>query len=97
MQLSNIQILRGVAALFVVIFHAGVSERTFGFTSVVGEIYRPFGASGVDCFFVISGFIMIYVQQHKKRSAAKFLKKRLKRIVPLYWFHLTIYILGSSH
>lgn len=40
------------------------------------------GQFGVDLFFVISGFIMCYVTE---RGNQGFLRKRIARIVPLYW------------
>lgn len=48
-----------------------------------------FGMAGVDIFFVISGFIMVYVT-HKWQSSAgrhipKFICARALRIYPLYW------------
>ena len=42
---SDIQVLRGIAVLAVLLFHA--SERIF-----------PLGYLGVDVFFVISGFVV---------------------------------------
>ncbi|MBN3768763.1 acyltransferase [Burkholderia sp. Se-20378] len=42
----------------------------------------PFGQAGVDVFFVISGFIMSVVAPREGRA---FLRRRLIRIVPLYW------------
>ncbi|KUZ77117.1 acyltransferase [Burkholderia ubonensis] len=42
----------------------------------------PFGQGGVDIFFVISGFIMSLVAPREGRT---FFRKRLIRIVPLYW------------
>ncbi|WP_052007145.1 acyltransferase family protein [Burkholderia paludis] len=42
----------------------------------------PFGQAGVDVFFVISGFIMSWVAPDEGRA---FFRKRLIRIVPLYW------------
>ncbi len=42
----------------------------------------PFGQAGVDVFFVISGFIMSEVAPRECRA---FLRRRLIRIVPLYW------------
>jgi len=42
----------------------------------------PFGECGVDVFFVISGFIMSHVAP---REGNDFLRKRLIRIIPLYW------------
>lgn len=41
----DIQVLRGLAVLSVVLFHAT-------------EIYFPLGYLGVDVFFVISGFVV---------------------------------------
>ena len=63
----SIQSLRGIAALFVVISHL----------SFIG-----IGAFGVDIFFCISGFIMMYVTS---KDTEHFLVKRLIRIVPLYY------------
>jgi peptidoglycan/LPS O-acetylase OafA/YrhL len=51
------------------------------------------GDSGVDIFFVISGFIMLYVNyNYFQQSGApqRFIVKRLVRIVPLYWVLTTI-------
>ena len=47
-----------------------------------------FGASGVDIFFPISGFVMAvttYKRWGQAGVAADFLLRRLIRIVPLYW------------
>ena len=48
--------------------------------------YAPRGAAGVDLFFVISGVIIGKVMQG--RSAAEFMRARLLRIYPIYWFNL---------
>ena len=53
------------------------------------------GANGVDIFFVLSGFIMAYIQHNKKLSPTNFIKQRIIRIYPLY-FILTIFILLIS-
>jgi exopolysaccharide production protein ExoZ len=68
----GIQLLRFVAAFFVVLTHS-LGEY---------EWLKPFGSFGVDIFFVISGFI-IYVITDK--DAKYFFIKRLIRIVPMYW------------
>ena len=49
----------------------------------------PFGAFGVDVFFVLSGFIISYITEADTRY---FILRRVVRIVPLYWF-FTICIL----
>lgn len=69
-KLRSIQVLRGIAAMAVVVYHA--TGYRFGV-----------GAAGVDLFFVISGFIMAHVSQG--RSSGDFMLDRLWRIVPLYF------------
>lgn len=64
---DSIQTLRGIAALFVVLEHVR---------------FLNCGAFGVDIFFCISGF-MIMFSTHKSTEA--FLRKRLIRILPLYY------------
>ncbi|GGD43107.1 acyltransferase family protein [Aureimonas glaciei] len=81
--LNSIQSLRAIAALLVVAFH--VSDGAF-----------VTGAAGVDIFFVISGFIMGTVGV--RETPLTFLKKRVVRIVPLYWavtlFMCTVSLFG---
>ncbi|MEO7335200.1 MAG: acyltransferase [Caldimonas sp.] len=81
----GIQYLRGLAALMVVWHHA---------FNYFGGPPSSFGATGVDIFFVVSGFIMAHSTRHfdaagdRARQAAGFLAKRLIRVVPLYWIAL---------
>ena len=66
-KIDSIQVLRFFAAFSVMMVHLPVFE---------------FGIWGVDIFFVISGFIMMYVTENNEKF---FLLKRIFRIVPLYW------------
>jgi exopolysaccharide production protein ExoZ len=43
------------------------------------------GRLGIVLFFVISGFIMVYISGEHSFSAWNFLKRRAIRIIPLYW------------
>lgn len=86
----GIQYLRGLAALAVVVDHSAAAvstEKYFGETVLDGLLYR--GASGVDLFFLISGFIMTIVSLDRdwrpKVGIADFFGKRFKRILPLMW------------
>lgn len=79
----SLQYLRAIAALMVVAFHAADKLSTldpdgqhFAFTV---------GLAGVDIFFVISGFIIYVTGSQAGTTPASFLRKRLIRIVPLYW------------
>ena len=74
-EVRSIQYLRGLAAFGVLLFHA--TERA-------GQTFGT-GAAGVDVFFVISGFIMWVVTSRRAPSPAGFLRRRVERIVPLYW------------
>jgi exopolysaccharide production protein ExoZ len=78
--IQPIQFLRAIAALMVVWHHAReqLSNLKFLFPSESGN-------SGVDLFFVISGFIMVVTTSKKQVSARSFLLRRIVRVVPLYW------------
>ena len=85
--LPSIQILRAVAALGVLFHHTAheVAAKT-GVTVPFGELVV--GAGGVDLFFVISGFVMVYASERlfaQPGATRIFFLRRLARIVPLYW------------
>ena len=80
-EVKSIHYLRGLAALLVVFHHSIIQ------LAPVRDHYAhiEFGQAGVDIFFVISGFV-IYLSNAKGRlGSAEFLKRRIIRIVPLYW------------
>jgi exopolysaccharide production protein ExoZ len=55
-------------------------------------------ASGVDIFFVISGFVIVHASAPlfgRPGGAATFLRHRLARIVPLYWGLTTLLLLAD--
>jgi exopolysaccharide production protein ExoZ len=72
--LSNLQAVRAVAAIGVVVFHFGLMPAT--------SLPFQVGAFGVDLFFVLSGFIIAH---SSARSARHFLPRRLIRVIPAYW------------
>jgi exopolysaccharide production protein ExoZ len=86
-QLDGIQYLRAVAALMVVLYHL----NTFG-GALLKTLTAQF-ASGVDIFFVVSGFIMLITSQ--RATPLSFLGRRIVRIVPLYWL-LTLAIFAAA-
>lgn len=93
MRYRNIQGLRAIAALMVFCSHLFwdiAPMRTHRAKPWVTAI----GLSGVDIFFVISGFIVYQVMGHSAaqvavvghaRAALGFAMKRILRIYPLYW------------
>lgn len=78
----SIQYLRGLSALAVALFHTSVNLPSFAWPGFLG---REFGDAGIDVFFVISGFVMLYVSHETAASPANFLIRRAIRIIPLYW------------
>jgi exopolysaccharide production protein ExoZ len=84
-KLSSVQYLRAIAALLVVVAHA------FSYQMGVDNKYVVLaGAFGVQLFFVISGFIMVYICGRGSFAAGEFLLRRAIRIVPLYWIFTTL-------
>ena len=85
-KLDWVQALRGIAALLVVLCHARdylIGTENFSFAE---SILLP-GAMGVDLFFIISGFIMVYSTRNADGSityAKEFLIKRFSRVWPTY-------------
>ena len=69
--------LRAVAVIAVIIFHAGFS-------------FFPGGYAGVDVFFVISGYLItsiLLAELHSGRfSLASFYERRVRRILPALFF-----------
>lgn len=78
-QYESIQYLRGIAALMVVFVHSSVHYG--GFFDPLGRY--SFASSGVDIFFVVSGFIMFTAARDE--PPAEFMRRRVIRVAPLYW------------
>lgn len=81
-EIVGVQYMRALAAIIVVYFHTTVYNAQFAWPAGAP---RGFGESGVDIFFVISGFIMVLVTARGTLSPGQFLYRRITRIVPLYW------------
>ena len=85
-RLHHVQSLRGVAALLVVLSHlVQIEARSVSAPLLPDSL--AFGMAGVDLFFVISGFIMVFVTRDWARPGrvSEFLFARVARIYPLYW------------
>jgi peptidoglycan/LPS O-acetylase OafA/YrhL len=91
MRYQNIELLRFIAALAVVYFHAVGTLRAGVFTEIGPNPLTELGAAGVDVFFVISGFVIFLSLTRKNRTPIEFARDRLIRLVPAYW------ILTVSH
>lgn len=69
--------LRGLAAILVVLFHCVLATEQWGSVFLLGT-------AGVDLFFMISGFVILLSIQ-KVASAKQFIVNRFARLYPTYW------------
>jgi peptidoglycan/LPS O-acetylase OafA/YrhL len=94
----SIQVLRALAALMVAVHH--VQPDAAMLVEATGQAFQRSDAlpwmAGVDIFFVVSGFIMVHASQDlfgRPGAAGIFLRRRLARIVPLYWAMTGVFLL----
>ena len=76
-RLKELDALRGIAAVMVVLFHLGLPSPE------AGKVFK-FGTTGVDLFFMISGFVIFMSISHVK-SLYEFAVNRFARLYPTYW------------
>ena len=94
--LTSLQVGRGLAALFVVLFH--LNNSVWSDAKYFPEPFSPllsFGNSGVQFFFVLSGFIIYLVHARDigmPDRLVNFAFKRFIRIYPTYWVVLAAFI-----
>lgn len=87
---DSIQALRAMAAIYVCLFHI---SYWWNLKHDALDGLFAHGASGVDLFFVISGFVIVQKMQTSGTgysAAGWFLAKRMYRIYPLYWLVLIV-------
>ena len=92
-ELFGIQIMRGIATSLVVLHHSLEESLASPIPPQSPDWLTTVGASGVDIFFVISGFIMLHTSfpSHKPPlRPIEFVSRRLSRIYPFYWFCLIV-------
>ncbi|CTQ54715.1 Acyltransferase family protein [Roseibium album] len=81
--LVQLQYARAIAALLVVYFHSVLQLERMDPDTVFASF--RFGETGVDLFFVLSGFVMWLTTADRNMSPVGFYRRRIERIVPLYW------------
>ncbi len=99
--ISNLQVLRALAAASVVVAHA--MHETASLSDAAGRVPID-GATwnlgfGVDIFFVLSGFIMTHTaaaEFGKSGAPLRFFLRRCARVVPLYWLLTSALLLGAA-
>jgi peptidoglycan/LPS O-acetylase OafA/YrhL len=74
-RLRELDALRGLAVLLVVVFHCTLVNEAYNF---------KYGAAGVELFFMISGFV-IFMSISNISSGRQFVVNRFARLYPIYW------------
>ncbi len=98
---QNVQALRGISACLVLLYHLGIREVQ-DWPASRFHLFYPFtlfGFSGVDLFFVISGFVITIVNlKHFGRAQDIFLYwlKRFFRVFPIYWLTCLPVVIGLA-
>ena len=80
------QYLRGISYLAIVLWLASTSLLA----NVRGRVPLRACTAGVDIFFVISGFVMLYSTAGRTITAGQFFLRRLVRVVPPYFAFTTL-------
>lgn len=82
-KLAWVQVLRGAAAIFVLLFHARPYLEKTEVLASVSPLFN-YGFAGVDIFFVLSGFV-VYKSALRAVCAREFIWNRLARVYAGYW------------
>jgi len=84
----SLQLLRAAAAILVLIRHAS----KYAFAHDPARAFEV-GQFGVDIFFIISGIVIFLTG--RSLTWDRFLRRRIARIVPLYWLALSAALVAS--
>src|SRR5436309_2859727 len=98
MRLPELDGLRGIAILLVIMFHYMIVCLHFDATAMYCSVwFFQIGWSGVDLFFVLSGFLIggILLDHRNASNMLKvFYVRRACRILPLYAVTFGMYVVG---
>lgn len=95
----NLDGMRGIAALMVVVFHFFLSENcAYLSNQIFFQKASEFGKHGVSLFFVLSGFVITRIlikARENDNYFSNFYKRRAFRILPLYYLFLFVWYFGT--
>jgi len=97
-EIQIIQTLRGLSAFGVMIVHLWSIQEKIVIQPTLKYISQA-GSYGVQVFFLISGFILLYTMhknQYKLKHYFKFIWKRLVRLEPAYFASIALSLLFTN-
>ena len=104
-QINSLTPMRGVAAIWVMLFHIDVSLFYRGFGSLLPRDQTGLFSKGylwVDFFFLLSGFVIAHVYSQQLNSALRkaaiknYLWARFSRLYPLHIFTLGVLVIFTQ-
>jgi exopolysaccharide production protein ExoZ len=97
--LKPIEGMRGFAAFLVFFVHFDALLGTYvlrgSMSSRVSRLAGAFGNTGVDMFFVISGFLIYGIIIRRSPGYWDFMRRRIVRLYPVFLFVFAIYLVLS--
>jgi len=97
LRITELDGLRGLAVAMVLVWHfvgALIDQSLGGWTKLVYAL-TIFGRTGVDLFFVLSGFLITGILLDRRQPSARFLRnfylRRLLRIAPSYLLLVAVF------
>jgi len=97
-RLKELDSLRGIACLSVLLFHYTTKYSEIFSTSITTQLFNfKYGGQGVDLFFIVSGFV-IFLTIKKNTKPVDFVYKRFTRLYPTFWICvlLTFFLIRYS-
>lgn len=97
-RLKELDALRGIAALGVVLYHL-TSKYDYLYGHAITGLFPHYpdnpGRYGVELFFMISGFV-IFLTLNKTEKVKDFIVSRFSRLFPVYWASILVTVLFVS-
>jgi peptidoglycan/LPS O-acetylase OafA/YrhL len=96
--IKTLQAGRALAAISVAAFHLSLnmSAARYGGVAVFRDLTQ-YGKHGVDFFFVLSGFIILFAHARDighPSAWGSYLYKRFVRVYPIYWLYTLVFVLA---
>jgi len=95
-RIQSMEGLRGLAVSLVFLVHYeslfGGWLGTAGPNATVGQFLQTVGHTGVDLFFVLSGYLIYGAVLKNREGYPRFMERRVRRIYPTFLVMLVVYL-----
>lgn len=88
-RMQSIDFLKGIAIIMVILVHS--SQKIVGMPEIIYRI-TSWGETGCQLFFVLSGYLLTYSWQQRRRSIKEFYWSRWLSIGPAFYLAITFWV-----